>query len=82
MALPLTKLDAQLQRERLSPERANVEANLKLIRDAIDQINAELAGAEDNAHLQALLLKTYREELAVMRKVSDLTQTVMSRTDI
>ncbi len=76
-----SKLDAQL--ERLSPEeRADVEANLKLIRDAIDQINAELAEDPDNAHLQALLLKSYREELTVMRKVSDLTQAVMSRTDI
>ena len=76
-----SKLDTQL--ERLSPEeRADVEQSLKMIRDAIDQINAELAEDPDNAHLQALLLKTYREELTVMRKVSDLTQNVMSRNDI
>ena len=76
-----SKLDTQL--ERLSAEeRADVEKNLKMIRNAIDQINAELAEDPDNAYLQALLLKTYREELTVMRKVSDLTQSVMSRNDI
>ena len=77
----VAKLDMQL--ERLSPEdRAGVEENLKMIRNAIDQINAELAEDPDNAHLQALLLKTYREELMMMRKVTDLTQNVMSRNDI
>lgn len=76
-----SKLDTQL--EKLSPEqRADVEENLMMIRNAIDQINAELAEDPDNAYLQTLLLKTYREELAVMRKVSDLTQNVMSRNDI
>ena len=35
-----------------------------------------------NALLQELLLKTYREELAVMRKVGGLTQDVMLRNDI
>ena len=77
----VAKLDTQLAK--LSPEeRAGVEENLQFIRDAIDQINAELAEDPDNAHLQALLLKTYREELMMMRKVSDLTQNVMSRNDI
>lgn len=76
-----SKLDTQL--DKLSPEeRAGVETSLKVIREAIDEINAALAEDPDNMHLQALLLKTYREELAVMRKVSDLTQTVMSRNDI
>ena len=76
-----SKLNTQL--ERLSPEdRKSVEDNLAVIRQAIDDINAELVEDPDNAHLQALLLKTYREELALMRKIGDLTQNVMSRNDI
>lgn len=75
------KLDAQL--EKLPPEdRADVEKSLELIRSAIDEINAELARDPDNARLQALLLKTYREELMLMRRVGDLAQTVTSRNDI
>ena len=76
-----SKLQTQL--EKLAPEdRAEVEENLRLIRDAIDQINAELAEDPDNAQLQALLLKTYREELTLMRRIGDLTQSVISRNDI
>ncbi len=76
-----SKLEAQL--EKLPPEdRANVEQNLKLIRDAIEEINAELAKDPNNAQLQALLLKTYREELTLMRRIGDLTQSVISRNDI
>ena len=76
-----SKLDTQLAR--LSPEsRAEVEQNLEIIRSAIQEINEALAEDPDNAYLQALLLKTYREELTVMRNVSDLAQNVMSRNDI
>ena len=68
---------------RLSPEaRAEVEQNLKVIRDAIGEINAALEQEPDNVLLQELLLNTYREELAVMQKVGGLTQNVMSRNDI
>ncbi|MEM9688527.1 MAG: hypothetical protein AAF917_03530 [Pseudomonadota bacterium] len=75
------KLEAQL--DRLPPEdRAEIEQNLRLIRDAIDEINAELAKDPGNAQLQALLLKTYREELTLMRRIGDLTQSVISRNDI
>ena len=76
-----SKLDTQLAR--LSPEaRDEVEQNLEIIRNAIREINEALAEDPDNAYLQALLLKTYREELTVMRNVSDLAQNVMSRNDI
>lgn len=69
--------------ERMSPEtRAEVEVNLQTIRDAIAEINAALEAEPDNVHLQRLLLRTYREELAVMQHVGGLTQNVMSRNDI
>ena len=67
----------------LSPEaRADVEQNLQVIRDAITEINAALEAEPDNVHLQGLLLRTYREELAVMQHVGGLTQNIMSRNDI
>ncbi len=72
-----------LELDRLSPEiRAEVEENLAVIRDAITEINSALEEEPDNFLLQELLLKTYREELTVMRKVGGLTQNVMSRNDI
>ena len=75
------KLDSQL--EKLSPEdRAGIEENLALVRTAIQQINEELAQDPDNVRLQTLLLKTYREELMIMRRVSSLTQTVTTRNDM
>jgi hypothetical protein len=83
--LARTNLQTQMQREleKLSPEaRAGVEQNLAVIRNAIAEINAALEQEPGNALLQEQLLKTYREELAVMRKVGGLTQDVMSRNDI
>ncbi len=83
--LARTDVETQMQHEleKLSPEaRAGVEQNLAVIRDAIAEINAALEQEPGNALLQALLMKTYREELAVMRKVGGLTQDVMSRNDI
>lgn len=75
------QLDTEL--ERLSPEaRADVEQNLQVIRDAITEINTALEAEPDNVLLQDLLLRTYREELAVMQRVGGLTQNVMSRNDI
>ena len=72
-----------LELDRLTPEaRVEVEENLALIRNAITEINLALEDEPDNALLQELLLKTYREELMVMRKVGGLTQNVMSRNDI
>jgi len=76
---------AQFEQEvqRLSPEeRQDVEQSLEVIRGAIDDINAALLQDPDNALLQDLLMKTYHEELIVMRKVGGVTQSVMSRRDI
>lgn len=71
------------QVERLSPaERQDVERSLEVIRGAIDDINAALQQDPDNTLLQDLLMKTYHEELNVMRKVGGVTQSVMSRRDI
>ena len=76
-----SSLDQEL--ERLSAEdRAEVEKNLALIRTAIAEINTALERDPHNVLLQELLLKTYREELNVMRQVGGLTQDVMSRNDI
>jgi hypothetical protein len=69
--------------ERLSPEqRQDVETSLDVIREAIDDINAALLQDPDNTLLQDLLMKTYHEELNVMRKVGGMTQSVISRRDI
>lgn len=83
--LARSNLQVQMDRElaRLSPEaRVGVEENLQLIRNAIAEINTALEAEPGNVLLQELLLSTYREELAVMRKVGGLTQDVMSRNDI
>lgn len=75
------QLDQQL--ERLSPEaRTEIERNLTLIRTAIAQINAALEENPDNILLQDLLVKSYREQHALMRRVGNLTQHVMMRKDI
>jgi hypothetical protein len=69
--------------EQLGPdERQDVETSLEVIRAAIDDINAALQQDPDNTLLQDLLMKTYHEELKVMRKVGGVTQSVMSRRDI
>jgi len=71
------------QVERLSPdERQDVEQSLAVIRGAINDINAALQQDPDNTLLQDLLMKTYHEELNVMRKVGGVTHSVMSRRDI
>lgn len=75
------ELDTEMRR--LSPEaRAAVEENLAVIRAAITEINAELENEPNNALLQDLLTKTYREELALMQHVGSLTQRVMARKDM
>ena len=76
---------AQFEREldHLSPgERQDVEQSLEVIRGAINDINTALEQDPDNTLLQDLLMKTYHEELNVMRKVGGVTQSVMSRSDI
>lgn len=78
-------LEARLEAEldALPPEtRGEVEKNLQTIRTAIADINNALAQEPDNALLQELLLSSYREELAVMRKVNGISNAVMLREDI
>lgn len=75
------RLDDELQK--LSPEaRADVEQNLAVIRSAIVEINTALADEPDNRLLQQLLLKTYHDELTVMRRVTGMGNPAMVRTDI
>jgi ferritin len=62
--------------------RTRIWHTLAVIREAIDDINTALAADPDNAYLQELLQKTYREELTVMRRVGGLTRSVMLRNDI
>ena len=69
--------------ERLSPEvRADVEANLTLINDVIAEINLALEKNPDSVLLQDLLVRSYRERHALLRRVGTLTQNVMLRKDI
>ena len=75
------KLDDEL--DVLAPEtRTDVRANLELIRQAISDINKELAEEPDNALLQDLLLDTYRDELTLMNTVDGITRSAMRRGDI
>ena len=78
-------LEGTLEQEldRLSPEtRAEVEESLKTIRTAIASINEALVEEPDNALLQELLMRSYRDELAVMRRVNGIANAVMYREDI
>lgn len=77
-------LQEQLETElaRLSPAaRTEVETNMQTIRTAIAEINVALADEPDNVLLQQLLLSSYREELTLMRTVSDISNAVMLRED-
>ncbi len=75
--------DLQTELARLSPDaRANVETNLKLIHEAIVEMNNALEQEPHNILLQEQLLRAYREELALLRRVSGLTRNIMMRNDI
>lgn len=75
--------DLEIELERLSPEtRADIQKNRVLIHDAIAEINLALEKEPENMLLQERLLNTYREELALLRRVSSLTRNVMLRNDI
>ncbi len=79
------ELVAQLEVElaRLSPQtRAEIATNLELMHDAIFDIQTALKNDPDNALLQARLVKAYREELSVLRRVGGLTRNIMMRNDI
>lgn len=75
-----TTLNNELDRLSVK-DRAGVEANLKLIREAIAEINVSLQDNPDNVLLQELLLKSYREQHELMQRVGNLTQ-LMARKDI
>lgn len=73
----------ELELERLPPAtREEIENNLATIRAAIAEINRALAEQPDNVLLQKLLLSSYNEELAIMRKVDGVSSSVTRRTDI
>jgi len=75
-----SQLDTEL--EKLSPEtQAAVEENLQVIRTAIADISTALDAEPDNVLLQELLLKTYQEELMLMRRVGGLTLDVTTRNN-
>ena len=75
------ELDAEMAR--LSPEaQQDIQANLDLIHNAIVDINAALEQQPDNVALQQKLLRAYREELTLLRRVGGLTRNVMTRNDI
>ena len=76
-----TELNKEL--DRLSPEvRADIEENLGLIKDAIAQINLALKQNPDNVLLQDLLVRSYRDQHTLLRRVGALAQHVMVRKDI
>jgi len=73
----------EVELERLSPEtRAEIQMNLELIQQAISDINEALEEEPENALLQARLLRTYLDELEMLRRVGGLTRNVMRRNDI
>lgn len=75
------ELEAELQK--VSPkDKANIETNLQLIHQAIFEMNEALEQDPENILLQERLLRTYREELTLLRRVSGLTRNVMMRNDI
>ena len=75
------QLDAELGS--LSPEaQQDIQANLDVIQVAIVEINTALEQEPDNVLLQQKLLRAYREELALLRRVGGLTRNVMIRNDI
>ena len=79
-----SRLQSQLDGElaKLAPEsRSEVQENLATIRQAISEINGALEAEPDNVLLQELLLRTYREELTVMRRVGGLAQDVTMRNN-
>ncbi len=75
------ELDIELTH--LSPEaRGDIQNNLDMIHKAIVEINSALEQEPDNVLLQQKLLRAYREELTLLRRVGGLTRNVMTRNDI
>jgi len=75
--------DLEAAMARLSPEaREDIDANLELVQQAIGEINAALEEDPGNVLLQERLLRAYREELVLLRRVGGLARNVMVRNDI
>jgi hypothetical protein len=75
--------DLDVELARLSDEaRQDVQENLDLIHQVIIDINKALEQEPDNVLLQQKLLRAYREELTLLRRVGGLTRNVMRRNDI
>ena len=75
--------EMSVELEKLVPTaRAEVEANIGLIQEAIYEINQALEQEPNNTLLQQRLLSAYREELTLLRRVSGLTRNIMMRNDI
>ncbi len=75
--------ELQVELERLTPaSRAEVEANIEFIQEAIYEINRALEQEPNNTLLQQRLLSAYREELGLLRSVGGLTRDIMMRNDI
>ena len=75
------ELDVELAH--LSPEaRVDIQDNVDMIHKAIVEINTALEREPDNVLLQQKLLRAYREELTLLRRVGGLTRNVMMRNDI
>lgn len=74
-------LDSQL--EQLPPETREVVArNLAQIRQAVDQINVELAADPDNMLLQELLMAAYQDEVGVLMNVNRMVRNLPTRAEI
>jgi len=77
------RADLDVEMARMSPEaRQDIQTNLDLIHKAIVEINTALEREPDNVLLQQKLLRAYREELTLLRRVGGLTRNVMMRNDI
>lgn len=69
--------------ESLPPEtQETVKRNLQQIREALAELNKELASDPNNVLLQQLLMATYQDELAVLMNVNKMVQTLPTRTEI
>ncbi len=75
--------DFELELLRLSPQtRQDIETDMGSIHAAINEMNNALEGDPENILLQKQLLRMYREELALLQRVSGLSRSVMMRNDI
>lgn len=77
------RAELEVELSRLSPEvQQDIQENFDVIHAAIVEINTALEQDPDNALLQQKLLRAYREELNLLRRVGNVTRNVMTRNDI